>query len=96
MRETAQLRERYLMSSLDKRLVRNPFNLEVNLQRETLHLDGRSQNNRRVNFSLSGGFLLSSIVGHELKGTQKARWKRRRYTCGLLIRGQVGTHRHIP
>jgi hypothetical protein len=69
-------KEKYLVSSLDESFVLNSLNLEVNLQREAIHFGSRSQSDRRMNLSFGGGFLLTSIAGHKLKGTQKARWKR--------------------
>ena len=84
------------MSSLDKRLVLDSLNLEVNLQREAIHFGSMSQNNGRMNLSLSGGFLLSSITSHKLEGAQKARWKHGRYTCNLPVLGDAATHRRIP
>lgn len=69
-------RENYLMSGRDESLVLDSLNLEVNLQREAIHFGSRPQNDRRMDLSFGGGVLLASLAGHELKGTQKARWER--------------------
>ena len=62
------------MSSLDECLILDSLNLEVNLQREAIHFGSRSQNDGRMNLSLSRSVLRTSLAGHELKGAQKARW----------------------
>ena len=62
------------MSGLDNSLIFDPFNLEVNLQREAIQFGRLSQSDGRVDLSVCS-VLPASLTGHELEGAQKARWK---------------------
>lgn len=63
------------MSGLYECLILDSLDLEVDLQREAIHLSSRSQDDRRMNLSVGGSFSLTSRASHILKGAQKARWK---------------------
>lgn len=68
-------KETHLMSSFDECLVLDSLDLEVNLQRVTIHSDSRSQSDSRMDLSLGDSILLANLCGQKLKGAQKARLK---------------------
>ena len=63
------------MSGLDESLVLDSLHLEIDLQREAIHLDSLPQNDRGMDLCLGGSVPLASRAGHELKGAQKAGWE---------------------
>jgi len=63
------------MSGLDKSIILDPLNLEINLQREAIQFGRLSQSNRGMDLSVGGSFLLTGLAGNKLKGAQKTRWK---------------------
>ena len=64
------------MSGLDESLVLDSLHLEIDLQREAIHLGSLAQNDRGMDLCLGGSVPLASRAGHELEGAQKAGWKR--------------------